>query len=212
MDLILQFHESKFEGGPNVTMFCTYKPKSCKLSELTKDKQARWVWHLGILAVAWVALYIHESRSIDQSKTISPLGMKDNQMYCIPNDWRSRDRKAEEFRTLTNCRFSLPMTLAETIPFGTMYCTYTQSYCTQLGHILDNEQIAWNIVKAIKNKEASIRTEKEQKILGKVHKIEEKAKKMKARGKEGSKRFLVSEIAEALSSKSIADFFTNFLG
>ena len=155
MDLILQFHESKFEGGPNVTMFCTYKPKSCKLSELTKDKQARWVWHLGILAVAWVALYIHESRSIDQSKTISPLGMKDNQMYCIPNDWRSRDRKAEEFRTLTNCRFDLLMALAGKIPFGTMYCTYTQSYCTKLGFSLDDTvQSAWHLVEAKENKDS----------------------------------------------------------
>ena len=136
MCLILQFHESKFEGGPNVTMFCTYKPKSCKLSELNKDKQARWIWHLGVLAWLWLA------RSI--GSTIQPLGMNDDQLYCIPNDLRSRDRKAEEFLTLTNCRFSLPMTLAEKIPFGTMYCTYTQSYCTKLGHILDNEQIAWN--------------------------------------------------------------------
>ena len=31
-----QFHESKYEGGPNVTMFCTYKPKSCKMAEIPK--------------------------------------------------------------------------------------------------------------------------------------------------------------------------------
>ena len=144
MNLNLQFHESKFEGGPNVTMFCTYKPKSCKLSEITKDKQqARFLlWGL-VIGIAYIyAASMNGPRSI--GSTIQPLGMNDDQLYCIPNDLRSRDRKAEEFLTLTNCRFSLPMTLAEKIPFGTMYCTYTQSYCTKLGHILDNEQIAWN--------------------------------------------------------------------
>ena len=143
IDLILQFHESKFEGGPNVTMFCTYKPKSCKLSEITKDKQqARFIWWIvQVIGAYELGLHLDHAAS---TRSIQPLGMNDDQMYCIPNDWRSRDRKAEEFRTLTNCRFSLPMTLAEKIPFGTMYCTYTQSYCTKLGHILDNEQIAWN--------------------------------------------------------------------
>ena len=162
MNLILQFHESKYEGGPNVTMFCTYKPKSCKLSEITKDKhQARIAIIIGFLGVV-TALTIgmvanaeaakNNKRNINSLGTISPLGMNDKRIYCIPNDWRSRDRKAEEFRTLTNCIFSLPILLAKKIPFGTMYCTYTKSYCTKLGLSLDTEQIAWNSIKASTNK------------------------------------------------------------
>ena len=159
--LILQFYESKFEGGPNVTMFCTYKPKSCTLSEITnpKGKQARFIpyfWHLSVVGITALALYIHR---IDRSKMInmSPNGVNDNQRYCILNDWRSRDRKAEEFRTLTNCRFDLLMALAGKIPFGTMYCTYTQSYCTKLGFSLDDTvQSAWHLAEAKENK-ASIR-------------------------------------------------------
>ena len=122
----LQFHESKYEGGPNVTMFCTYKPKSCKLSEITKDKhQARIAIIIGFLGVV-TALTIgmvanaeaakNNKRNINSLGTISPLGMNDKRIYCIPNDWRSRDRKAEEFRTLTNCIFSLPMVLAKKFP------------------------------------------------------------------------------------------------
>ena len=158
----LQFHESMYEGGPNVTIFCTYKPKSCKLSEITKNKhQARWVWlaigywysFVGIVTAVTVAAVHSNERNIHSLVgTISPLGMNDKQIYCIPYDWRSRDRKAEEFRTLTNCIFSLPMLLAKKIPFGTMYCTYTQSYCTKLGLSLDTEQIAWNSIKASTNK------------------------------------------------------------
>ena len=153
MYLFLQFHQSKFEGGPNVTMFCTYKPESCTLLEITnpKGKQARVV-----LIPLLIKLLIHQQQQhhIDRSKMInmSPNGVNDNQRYCILNDWRSRDRKAEEFRTLTNCIFSLPMLLAKKIPFGTMYCTYTQSYCTKLGLSLDTEQIAWNSIKTSTNK------------------------------------------------------------
>ena len=159
LNLILQFHESKYEGGPNVTMFCTYKPKSCKLSEITKDKHQARVWPVlafaGFMVLSLGAIAInHElgKRNMNLLGTISPLGMSDKHFYCIPNDWRSRDRKAEEFRTLTNCIFSLPMVLAKKIPFGTMYCTYTQSYCTKLGLSLDTEQIAWNSIKTSTNK------------------------------------------------------------
>ena len=116
LNLILQFHESKYEGGPNVTMFCTYKPKSCKLSEITKDKHQARVWPVvafaGFMLLSLGAIAInHElgKRNMNLLGTISPLGMSDKHFYCIPNDWRSRDRKAEEFRTLTNCIFSLPM-------------------------------------------------------------------------------------------------------
>ena len=40
------------------------------------------------------------------SISINPEGMNNDQLYCIANDWRSRDWKAKEFRTMTNCRFS----------------------------------------------------------------------------------------------------------
>ena len=61
------------------------------------------------------------------------------------------------------------------IPFGTMYCTYTQSYCTELGHTLDDEQHALDFVKAIKKKDDSIRTTEEKKILKAVKKLEKEA-------------------------------------
>ena len=61
------------------------------------------------------------------------------------------------------------------IPFGTMYCTYTKSYCTELGLNLDDEQLALDFVKAIKKKDDSIRTTEEQKILKAVKKLEKKA-------------------------------------
>ena len=50
------------------------------------------------------------------------------------------------------------MVMHGSIPFGTMYCTYTQSYCTELGLTLDDEQLALDFVKAIKKKDDSIRT------------------------------------------------------
>ena len=150
----LQFHESMYEGGPNVTIFCTYKPKSCKLSEITKNKhQARWVWlaigywysFVGIVTAVTVAAVHSNERNIHSLVgTISPLGMNDKQIYCIPYDWRSRDRKAEEFGTFNNCRFSMHMFLAKKIPFGRMYCTYTKSFCKKHGKYLDLEKIAWD--------------------------------------------------------------------
>ena len=66
------------------------------------------------------------------------------------------------------------MVMRGSIPFGTMYCTLTQSYCTELGHALDDEQFALDFVKAIKKKDDSIRTTKEKKILKEVKKLEKK--------------------------------------
>ena len=184
---ILQFHLSEFEGGPNVTMFCTYKPKKCLLSEVgKKDQKGRWIWWIPVIFVAWLGFLEAQSRSVK-----NPTGTNDDQMYCIANDWRSRDRKAEEFQTFTNCRFSMPMAIRGKIPFGTMYCTYTSSYCTKLGHYLDNEQLAWNVVKAIKRKDNSIRTQDEKKVL-------EKVEKMKNRS---TKREILKEIAKKLNNK-----------
>ena len=67
------------------------------------------------------------------------------------------------------------MVMHGSIPFGTMYCTYTQSYCTELGLTLDDEQLALDFVKAIKKKDDSIRTTEEQKILKAVKKLEKEA-------------------------------------
>ena len=140
IDLILQFHESKYEGGPNVTMFCTYKPKSCKLSEITKEKhQARWLW----VAIGVSYLFAISMNGARSTIVVPSIGVNDDQMYCIPNDWRSRDRKAEEFGTFNNCRFSMHMFLAKKIPFGRMYCTYTKSFCKKHGKYLDLEKMAW---------------------------------------------------------------------
>ena len=66
------------------------------------------------------------------------------------------------------------MVMRGSIPFGTMYCTLTQSYCTELGHALDDEQFALDFVKVIKRKDDSIRTTKEKKILKEVKKLEKK--------------------------------------
>ena len=122
-----------------MTMFCTYKPKQCTLLELTKKGNQARFFIPAILAL-WVTITaIGVSPSMQTNRSMNPSRMNNNQMYCIANDWRSRDRKAEEFQTLTNCRFTLPMKLGGKIPFGTMYCTYTQSYCTKLGRALDNK-------------------------------------------------------------------------
>ena len=67
------------------------------------------------------------------------------------------------------------MVMHGSIPFGTMYCTYTQSYCTELGHTLDDEQHALDFVKAIKKKDDSIRTTEEKKIFKEFKKLEKKA-------------------------------------
>ena len=44
------------------------------------------------------------------------------------------------------------MVMRGSIPFGTMYCTLTQSYCTELGHALDDEQFALDFVRQSKGK------------------------------------------------------------
>lgn len=67
------------------------------------------------------------------------------------------------------------MVMHGSIPFGTMYCTYTQSYCTELGYTLDDEQHALDFVKAIKKKDDSIRTTEEKKIFKEFKKLEKKA-------------------------------------
>lgn len=67
------------------------------------------------------------------------------------------------------------MVMHGSIPFGTMYCTYTQSYCTELGLTLDDEQLALDFVKAIKKKDDSIRTTEEQKIFKEFKKLEKEA-------------------------------------
>ena len=73
-----------------------------------------------------------------------------------------------------------------------MYCTYTQSYCNKLGHLLDDEQLAWNVVEAIKDKDTSMRTKGEKDIL-------EKAKKLKGH----NKAKLYKEIAKELVDKPV---------
>ena len=66
------------------------------------------------------------------------------------------------------------MVMRGSIPFGTMHCTLSQSYCTKLGHALDDEQFALDFVKSIKRKDDSIRTTKEKKILKVVEQLEKK--------------------------------------
>ena len=75
-----------------------------------------------------------------------------------------------------------------------MYCTFTSSYCTKLGHLLDNEQSAWNVVKTIKAKDDSIRTKEEKNIL-------EKAKKLKIQYHNKAKVY--QEIAKELENKHL---------
>ena len=176
-----------------MTMFCTYKPKKCTLSNLTKkDQKGRFIWWLIPITIPLIVLAAAGIIDSQMQRSMIPSGVNNDQMYCIANDWRSRDRKAEEFKTLTNCRFSLPMKLRGKIPFGTMYCTYTQSYCNKLGHLLDDEQLAWNVVEAIKDKDTSMRTKGEKDIL-------EKAKKLKGH----NKAKLYKEIAKELLDKPV---------
>ena len=75
-----------------------------------------------------------------------------------------------------------------------MYCTFTSSYCTKLGRLLDNEQLAWNVVKTIKAKEDSIRTKEEKNIL-------EKAKQLKIQYDNKAKVY--QEIAKELENKPL---------
>ena len=74
------------------------------------------------------------------------------------------------------------MTMHGSIPFGAMYCTYTQSYCTELGHALDDEQVVLDIVKTIKKKDNSIRTTEEKKILKEFNKFQRSGRKVSGRG------------------------------
>ena len=180
-------------------MFCTYKPKECTLSVLAKkDQKGRFWWLLVPLIIPLtVAAAIIDSQ---MQRNINPFGVNNDEMYCIANDWRSRDRKAQEFQTLINGRFSLPMTLKGKIPFGTMYCTFTPSCCTRLGYLLDNEQKAWNVVKAIKAKDDSIRTKEEKNFLEQAKKLEAQYKK-----KGYKKAKLYKEIAKELEDKAIND-------
>ena len=182
-----------------MTMFCTYKPKKCTLSNLTKkDQKGRFIWWLIPITIPLIVLAAAGIINSQTQRSMIPSGVNNDQMYCIANDWRSRDRKAQEFQTLINGRFSLPMTLKGKIPFGTMYCTFTPSCCTRLGYLLDNEQQAWNVVKAMKAKDDSVRTKKEKDIL-------EKAKKLKVQyKKKGYKKAkLYKEIAKEIEDKSI---------
>ena len=63
------------------------------------------------------------------------------------------------------------MTFHGSIPFGKMYCTFTTSYCTQLGHTLDDDQLIIDVVKAIKKKDEVIVTSEERELLKMVKKV-----------------------------------------
>ena len=63
------------------------------------------------------------------------------------------------------------MTLYGYVPLGNMYCTFTTSYCTKLGHTLDDEQFVTDVVKAIKKKDDSIVTSNEKELLEMVKKV-----------------------------------------
>ena len=52
-----------------------------------------------------------------------------------------------------------------------MYCTFTTSYCTKLGHTLDDEQLVTDVVKAIKKKDDAIVTSEEKELLKMVKKV-----------------------------------------
>ena len=82
-------HQSIYEGGPNVTMFCTYK--TCRLAELNdklsrigKSSRDSWLSNLGF--------------GFDERD--------DEIMYCIHNDWRARNMIAHIEKTSTNCMFA----------------------------------------------------------------------------------------------------------
>ena len=75
-----------------------------------KNRNARFGSFLigDLMDKAWAQLGLSRAA---RSK-INPVGTDDDHMYCIANDWRSRDWKAKKFRTMTNCRFSLVLTNA----------------------------------------------------------------------------------------------------
>ena len=73
---------------------------------LFQDKNGRilgWLVTVVVGAATFGAILGSAARS---STSINPEGMNDDQLYCIANDWRSRDWKAKKFRTMTHCRFS----------------------------------------------------------------------------------------------------------
>ena len=87
-----------------MTTFCTYKPESCKMVQ--KDKNGRILDWLVTVVVGAATLGAILGSTARSSTSINPEGMNDDQLYCIANDWRSRDWKAKKFRTMNHCRFS----------------------------------------------------------------------------------------------------------
>jgi hypothetical protein len=57
-------------------------------------------------------------------------------LYCVWNDWGSRDQIANKEKTFNNCRFSR-IFLEWGFPNGRIYCTYKQRACAALGNALD---------------------------------------------------------------------------
>ena len=104
-------HQSIYEGGPNVTMFCTYK--TCKLAELN-DRLSRagispdipgYVpdWQRNIVG--------YPNLGNSRGSWLSNLGFgfderDDEIMYCIHNDWRARNMIAQIEKTSTHCMFA----------------------------------------------------------------------------------------------------------
>ena len=99
-------HQSIYEGGPNVTMFCTYK--TCKLAELN-NRLSR----AGIAPdiPGYVPDWQRNNPGNSRGSWLSNLGFgfderDDEIMYCIHNDWRARNMIAQIEKTSTHCMFA----------------------------------------------------------------------------------------------------------
>ena len=64
-------------------------------------------------------------------------GIDNEAMYCVWNDWNSRDQVAKIHGTFNNCRFSKQHYALGFIPNGRIYCTYKREVCLELGNRLD---------------------------------------------------------------------------
>ena len=101
--LFFQQYDIPIFGIINGRMFCTYKHPSCKTINAAEIQMARKTPSISADVTALIELAASSLQSLGEDGA----RFVDNEaIYCIWNDWGSRDQVAKIQGTFTNCRFS----------------------------------------------------------------------------------------------------------